>query len=365
MAGPVRKATAVAAVLTVGAVGWVSVPAGAQDVEGVRVVASGLEGPIGIGAYYDNLFVAESGSGNVLRVNPDTGDTDVVMSGLFSPSGVARTPHGLAVATAGSDVPDASVSGDASVFYDFGGIGGDDATRVADLEAYELRENPDGQLIFDPDTGEPLDAVTNPFAMSAIPGSKNDVLVADGGANAVLRVTPHGRVTTFYVPPTVDSGACADIPNNDPGSTGCDSVPTGVAFGPDGFAYISAATALIPGEGRVYVVDPATGELVDELGGFSGPTGVAVDDDGNVYVSEVTFGAPEGEEPPPGFDPSTIGRIVKVTPEGERTAAAVTMPTGLLWFEGTLYASAWSVAGLFLGIPAAGQVVAVTDRAFS
>jgi hypothetical protein len=41
------------------------------------------------------------------------------------------------------------------------------------------------------------------------------------------------------------------------------------------------------------------------------------------------------------------------------------MPTGLLWFKGKLYASAWSVAGLFLGIEGAGQIVSVSDSAFS
>jgi hypothetical protein len=291
---------------------------------------------------------------------------DVVLSGLVGPSGIARTPHGLAVATAGADAPDSSITGDASVFYDFGGIGGDDETLVADLEAYELEHNPDGQLQFDPDSGEPLDALANPFAMSAIPGSNNDVLVADGGGNSILRVTAHGQVSTFFVPPTVNTGGCEGAPNNDPEHTGCDSVPTGVAFGPDGNAYIAAANSLVPEEGIVYVVDPDSGDIVDEIGGFSGPTGVAVDDDGNVYVSEATFGAPEGEGPPPDdFDPATVGRIVRVTPDGERSIAAVTMPTGLLWFKGTLYASAWSLAGLFLGIPNAGQIVAVSPAAFS
>jgi hypothetical protein len=39
------------------------------------------------------------------------------------------------------------------------------------------------------------------------------------------------------------------------------------------------------------------------------------------------------------------------------------MPLGLLWNRG-LYSTAWSVAGLFLGIPDAGQVVKVRQSAF-
>ena len=81
---------------------WAPATAGAQeDEEAIRVVASGLHDPIGIGAHYENLFVAESGSGDVLRVHPETGAVDVVFGGLVGPSGVARTPHGLAVATSG------------------------------------------------------------------------------------------------------------------------------------------------------------------------------------------------------------------------------------------------------------------------
>ncbi len=75
-------------------------------------------------------------------------------------------------------------------------------------------------------------------------------------------------------------------------------------------------------------------------------------------------GAPETEgPPPPGFDPSRVGPIVRVSPSGARSYAAVTMPTGLVWDAGRLYAAAWSVADQ-LGIPRAGQVVRVRTTAF-
>jgi hypothetical protein len=41
----------------------------------------------------------------------------------------------------------------------------------------------------------------------------------------------------------------------------------------------------------------------------------------------------------------------------------VTMPTGLQYAGGHLYASSWSIAGQ-LGIPHAGQIVEVNPRAF-
>ena len=102
-----------------------------------------------------------------------------------------------------------------------------------------------------------------------------------------------------------------------------------------------------------------TGKVQRVWKGLTSPTGVAVGRDGTVYVSEVFDGAPEGE-PGPGFDPATVGRITKIAPNGKRTNAQVTMPTGLLYEHGKLFSTAWSVAS-FLGIPHAGQVVKVED----
>lgn len=342
----------------------------------VTVVATGLEGPFGISLGRSKVFVAENGANQVSAVKLRNGSTSPSVTGLLSPSGVAVTDHELAIVTGGSEVPDASITGDASLFAARpGGV----PELVADLEEYELANNPDGQLQFDPD-GVPLDALSNPFAVIAARGGHHGgskdaygggddddpwVLVADGGANDVLAVTRSGEVSTFFVPPVVTTGDCEGRPNNDEAHTGCDPVPTGLAYGPDNTLYVSTLSGEAPGEGRVYVLDADTGEVRDVISGLDSPTGVAVREDGTVYVSEVLFGAPEGDGPPPeGFDPSTVGRLVRINPSGERTYAAVTMPLSLELHDGTLYASAWAIAG-FLGISGAGQVVTVDDRAFS
>src|SRR5690606_31216292 len=145
-------------------------------------------------------------------------------------------------------------------------------------------------------------------------------------------------------------GGCAGMPNNDPEHPGCDPVPTGLAWGPHGTIYVSTLSAEVPGEGRVYVLDGRSGKVRKVISGFNGPTGVAVSPDGTMYVSEVLHNAPPMDGPPPDdFDPSTVGRIVKVTRHGDRSYAAVTMPTGLEFHDGKLYASAWSIAP-FLGM---------------
>ena len=85
--------------------------------------------------------------------------------------------------------------------------------------------------------------------------------------------------------------------------------------------------------------------------GLTSVTGVAVGKDGSVYASNVLAGGPEGEgPPPPGFDPASVGEVTRIAPNGRRTVAHVTMPTGLEFYNAQLYASAWSIAGL-LGTP--------------
>jgi hypothetical protein len=66
--------------------------------------------------------------------------------------------------------------------------------------------------------------------------------------------------------------------------------------------------------------------------------------------------------PPAGFDASRVGRITRIQ-HGRVTRARVTMPTGLEFRDGKLYATTWSVASFF-GRPNTGRLVTVDDRAF-
>jgi hypothetical protein len=356
----VRTSTALAITLTVAAGGAATASGHGAPSTPIKVVASGLNGPRQVSNGFGHLVVAESDAGQITAVNTRTGRKRVLVSGLFSPQGVVESGGKLYIAT-GEPAPDTDPSGAPPSGLMVARPGGT-AKMFADLTAFELKYNPDGQIQFGPE-GQPLDALSNPYFVLKDRGRHGFLLVADAGANTVLKVDRHGKIKNFFTPPTVTTGACATAPNNTVSGVGCDSVPTGLAYGPDGLLYVSALTAEMPGQGRVYVVNQH-GKIVKVIKGFTSPTGVAVDKHGTVYVSELLEGAPAPDAPPPpGFDPSTVGQIVKVPRWGQRTYAQVTMPSGLLWRGGKLWSSAWAIAA-FLGIPDAGQVVTVGKSAF-
>ncbi|GAA3530268.1 hypothetical protein AFL01nite_00140 [Aeromicrobium flavum] len=327
----------------------------------ITVVADGLENPFQVARAGGKLLVTESGAGRIVTVDPRRKNrVRTVVDGLGpnAAAGAVAADGRIYIGTgeADSSAPPGPYPGSSVLVARKGKV-----TRLADLMAYELANNPDGQTQFGPG-GEQLDALSNPFSLLAVRGHGGGVLVADGGANTVFRVSAKGRISTFFVPPTVNTGACEGRPNNDEAHTGCDAVPTGLAYGPRNTIYVSALTGEAPGEGRVYVLDARTAKVRKVISGFTAPTGIAVGRDGTIFVSEVLEGMPEGE-PGPEFDPSTVGQIVRVSPSGKRSYAQVTMPTGLVLAGRHLYSTAWSIAG-FLGIEGAGQVVKVSPKAF-
>lgn len=333
----------------------------------VTTVATGLDGPRQLNGYRGHrVVVAEADSGEVSAVSRRTGEVETLLSGLYSPQGVDFDRNRLFVATGGPPPPeDAGPGAEPSVAPEGAASlvvaePGGEVLQTIDLLAYELAANPDGQQQFD-DDGLPIETLSNPYAVLA---QSKRVLVADAGANAVLSVDRRtGEVSTFFVPPVVtDVPGCAEAPNN-PGTVGCDPVPTGITEGPWGLVYVSTLGAEVPGAGRVYVLTPH-GSVVHVIDDLTAPTGLAVDRRGTVYVSNVAEGFPE-EGPGPDLDPSTIGEVTRIAWHGERSTAQVTMPTGLLVDGGELYASAWSVAS-FLGLPAgSGELVRVGQDAFT
>ncbi|WP_369130907.1 ScyD/ScyE family protein [Modestobacter roseus] len=333
----------------------------------VVTVATGLDGPRQVSAVWGHhVVVAESDSGEVSAVDLRTGEVRTLLSGLALPQGVDVSRGQLFVAVGEPPPPQDGVpapplpEGAATSSLLVAGPDGTVHTTI-DLLAHEIAANPDGQVQFV--DGQPVDALSNPFAVLA---QRKRVLVADAGANAVLSVDRRtGEVSTFFVPPVVspeEVPGCAEAENN-PGTVGCDSVPTGIVEGTRGLLYVSTLGSEVPGAGRVYVLTPH-GDVVHVIDGLTSPTGVAVDRRGTVFVSNVVAGAPEGE-PAPGFDPAGVGEVTRIDRAGNRSTAQVTMPTGLLVDRGGLVASAWSIAALLGLPPGQGQLVRVGAGAFT
>ncbi|RKS75542.1 hypothetical protein CLV35_2012 [Motilibacter peucedani] len=322
------------------------------------IVSTGLEGPRQL--FFDgaNAYVADSDDGQVRTLTAD-GKSQAVLSRLGSTQGVAVV-GGSVLAAVGAAEPDEHATklpprGLSATVVSFAF-----PTRklLSDPQRFELRHNPDGQQQFNA-KGVPLDALSNPYYL--LPDPHGYVLLADAGGNDILRINSRGATSLFAALPLITAGKCKTVPNNDKKHVGCDPVPTGMAWGPDGSLYVSALGSEV--EGAVFQLDGRTGAVLRTWTGFGeGLTGVAVADDGTIYASELLHGAPEGN-PPKGFDPSTVGRIVKVSTTGAMSYAPVPMPAGIVWHDGALYSTAWSIAGM-VGMAHAGQVLKVNPSAF-
>jgi hypothetical protein len=355
-----KRSKASAGALALAGTAGVSPASASGGTSHVKVIAGGLAGPFGLDALrHGGFLTAEDFSGEVTRVGWN-GQQHTLIDNAASVAGVAAGRDHVFAVLGGPDEFGAPQQGDykatSLIRSDWQGK---HVKVLANLQRYELNHNPDGQVQFV--KGVPPDALSNPFSMNR---SKYGLLVADGGANDVLRVNPRtGHVSTFFVPPTVkDVKACLspDAQAN-PGTIGCDPVPTGIAVA-RGSVWVSTLGAEVPGAGRVYKLNPWNGKVRKVYRGLTAPTGIAVSRSGAIFVSQVLQGAPESDTPPPGFDPSTVGQITKIW-HGKRTHAQVTMPTGLDIRNGRLYSTAWSVAPFF-GVNHPGQIVRVFPSAF-
>jgi DNA-binding beta-propeller fold protein YncE len=183
---------------------------------------------------------------------------------------------------------------------------------AVDVAAYEAASNPGGG---------PLDS--NPW--NALAGS-NGLFVTDAGANALLRVAPGGAVSTVA---TFASRALGG-----PGPT--ESVPTGLARGPDGALYVGELTGFpFPaGAARVHRVEEDGSQSVF-ASGFTMVVDVAFGLAGELYVLEYDA---DGL-----LAPGSEGRLWRVAADGSRSLVwsdGLVQPTGLaVGPDGALYIS--------------------------
>ncbi|MBO3458957.1 ScyD/ScyE family protein [Aetokthonos hydrillicola Thurmond2011] len=377
--------------LIIASVGLVTaMSAKAARASSYEVVADGLDNPRGIAFDADgNLYVTESGrggdgsdgrcipspsagyiplcaaeNGSVVKIAPDGTKTTVVSnlpSIALSPFGEqAAGPADIKFDSKGNAYLLTGLAGDPNLrdstlkepqlghLYKVD-LNTGNLTDLADIGAYEAKNNPDG-----------TDIISNPYSF-AIKGDY--AYVVDGGGNAIYKIALDGSgikdVKAFpqelipadqlVFPPkppsdgTSSSEASSTPPSGDllpPGYTvtpdgnvvSSQSVPTAIAIAPDGSLTVTEYTyyPYPEGKARLWSVDdnlttigtgvnntPLTGKEIAT--GFTQLTGVAYDNEGNTYVLQ-SVNQSEWKAIQQGGeiigDPS--GSLIKIAPDGTR-----------------------------------------------
>jgi hypothetical protein len=300
----------------------------AAPTDPVEVLASGFAGPTHVAvAPNGDVLVADGFLGSIHRVDARTHAVSTVtaMEGAFTPGVEVRGQ--TAYFTVSTEPEQGLPQGTTTLMRV---TPGGTVTEVADMLAWELAHNPDGQPQND------QDAVSNPYGVLALPGR---VIVADAAANDLVEVRADGSMRTLTVFPVSMSGDCATATNNGVPNGGCDPVPTDLALGPDGYLYVSGLGAEV--EGFIWKVNAWTGEIVDTTGGLPPLTGIAVADDGTVFASSLF-----------------TGQVFRFGTGGV-TVAEVPGPAGLDWADGVLYAGSIDFGG------GPGSVLAIHPAAFA
>jgi glucose/arabinose dehydrogenase len=202
--------------------------------------------------------------------------------------------------------------------------GGTSVTPVGDASSVECAGLADPTK--DPDG---LGVDTDPYGL-AVKG--RTFYVADAAGNTIVKI----RNGTASLATVVA-----------PGQT----VPTSLAFGPDGALYIGTLNFEAgPGGANVYRYEPWSGDLTVYASGLSAITGLAWGDHGRLYVAEFTKGfgptgpLPDGdviEIPRGGGAKDASWRTLGVDAQGN---SQLHFPGGVGVLDDGLYVSNWSIA---------------------
>ncbi|MCW9708344.1 ScyD/ScyE family protein [Fodinibius salsisoli] len=230
-----------------------------------------------------DIFVADAGFGVVST----TGGTEIMLPGVTDMSPLGQSSMWALEGLSGAPEED---TGQGLYRLSKG------QTRlIVDLYDFEAENNPDGGAID-----------SNPFDVQSLGGQS--ALVADPGANALLKVSNQGHVKVLAVFPNElvsteniknleecpsESPLCG-LPPNIPAQP----VPTSVAIGPDGYYYVGELKGFPAptGASNIWRVSPDASEAVCGSspdcvkvfdGGFTSIIDLAFDENGILHVAEL------------------------------------------------------------------------------
>lgn len=383
---------AAGALLVGGTLGVSLAPASAQDATpaaesaapalpaGCTVAASGLANPrfvtIEDGIVYvtlagsagDEAIFAEAGEGTPEPTEPITmyGASGSVAA-ILADGSVTEVATGLPSFTFGTEVVGpAGIDVENGIAYvATGGVGpatgtvpalagraavwsidlqSGEATVVADLETYEIEQNPD-----------PYHIDSDPYGL--VIGQDGMIYVADAGGNDIVKVDPTTGETSILA---VIPGLPGQQPNPDRGdATEIDPVPTGLALAPDGGLYVSLLSGgpFFPQTAALMHV-AMDGTVTTVASGLTMLGDVTVAPDGSIYVVTMSenFIDPAGPAP---------GAIVKVNEDGTNTPVITGIPfPNAIAFDGEGNAYITAMVSLPAGTPAGGMVLKCGPDAF-
>ena len=295
-------------------------------------LADGLSSPRGLALDQDgNLLIAEVGGGRLLEVTPG-GDLLSLANNL--PYAINSGPE--ADYNAG---PSAISLLNGDVYVIVGEFRGTKSARL-----YRITETGGFEAVTpETDAYAPLhDRFSNPYDIVNAP-EVGGWIVADSGANALMAVDSDGNIRDYVVFPNFS------VPDN---PTPIETVPTGIARGPDGAIYVGSLTGYpyLHGQAVVWRVQDLNGDgdAMDEgevepyVTGLTSVTDITFGPDGTLYIAEFSSNTKAVLESGDIGNTaiSTPGRVLKW--DGNQLtviANNVVSPTGLLATESTLYIS--------------------------
>ena len=341
----IRMVLAAAAAVALG-LGLPATATAASDPPVPQEWSTQLGAPFSIALDGTRVYIADGATGTIGQLQPD-GQVAPLVEGIPGLTGLAIRGASMAW---GSSIEDGSTEPPVILQSGLNIRGPKGATVYADLHAYEVANNPDevntygiidpSQCVIDAAGEMPL---SYPGLIDAhaynVASWKGDWLVADAGANAVMRVTDSGQISTLAVLPpvpvtlTAETAGMLGLPACAAGDTYyVEPVPTGVAVGSGNTIYVTTLPGF-PGEsasqGALWEVDARTGSVTQLVSGLSGPTSAAVKGK-DVYVAEL-FGA--GVTKVTAGTPSTYAALsgalsVAVTSNGTVWAATADLSGG-------------------------------------
>lgn len=315
-----------------------------------EIIASGLNNPRGLALGPDGgLYVAEAG------VVSTGGPTIISRDNVFHLSGtgsITRILGGVQERII-TDLPSIGsltineLSGPADIAFGADGTGylltgfiGDPALRAelgtaGSLLGQVLTFTGGGLSPFSDvaalEAGNPAgrELNSNPYHITTL---SDGLLVTDAGSNTLVKVGADGSASILATFPARFMGDPAPV---------SDTVPTGVAVGPDGNYYVAELTGFpfVEGAARIYRVTP-WGEISILSEGFTNITDLAFGPDGELYVLQLdTNGL---------ITPGGTGALSRLRADGSLevlfTEGLVT-PTGLeIGADGTFYVTNFSAA---------------------